>query len=57
MSAEELALQAAREVGAPMVALYLMWRMGNTTIRENTAAINKLNEAVTRLCEKHNGGG
>jgi hypothetical protein len=43
-------------VGFPAFAFILMYKMATDTIKENTSAINKLNEAVVRLCEKENGG-
>jgi len=44
-------------VGFPAFAFILMYKMATDTIRENTAAIGKLNEAVVRLCEKEQNGG
>lgn len=38
-----------QSVGFPIAAFLLMWYQSNTTIKDNTAAINKLYD---HLCEK-----
>lgn len=38
-----------QQVGFPIAAFLLMWWQSNTTIKENTAAINKLYD---HLCDK-----
>lgn len=35
-------------LGFPIVAFLLMYRMANTTIKENTAVINELNQELRR---------
>lgn len=40
------------KLGFPIVAFILMYKMASDTIKENSQAINRLNESITRLCEK-----
>jgi len=47
---EDQFVTLAQQAGFPVVAFMLMYKLATDTIKENTAAIQKLNEAVTRLC-------
>lgn len=40
-------------VGFPIAAFMLMYRMANQTIKDNTAAITELHTEVKRLRENH----
>jgi len=46
-----------QNLGFPALAFVMMYKMAGDTIKENTQAISRLNEAVIRLCEKEEKGG
>lgn len=42
-------LQAVSTVGFPIVACSFLYRMMNTTMKENTAAMQELTQAITSM--------
>jgi hypothetical protein len=49
---EQEVVGALSAVGFPAFAFILMYKLATDTIKENSTAIGKLNEAIIRLCEK-----
>lgn len=50
---EQEIISVLQNVGFPGLAFVLMYRLTDTTIKENTQAINGVKEALVRLCVEH----
>jgi hypothetical protein len=43
---------AASQVGFPVIAFILMYRMADSTIKENTKALTDIRLTLEKVCEK-----
>jgi len=50
---EQEIISILQNVGFPGLAFILMYRLTETTIKENTQAINGVKEALVRLCAEN----